>query len=82
MTKERICVNWFEDGDPIERGFRVDLDDPAWHQRVRKCELAAIPKCDEGEDVTVFSTSLDGETTMGDWDWNEEKQAYEYHELG
>ena len=81
MKKHRICVVWFAQGNPKERGFRVPYDD-TWHERVRAAELKAIAACDVGEEVTVFSTSDDGETTEGFWIWDKEKHAYAYHELG
>jgi uncharacterized protein YegJ (DUF2314 family) len=81
MAKHRVCVVWFENGEPMERGFRVPYDD-TWHERVRRFETKAIEMCDADEDVTVYSTSLDGETTEGFWVWDVLKTEYEYHELG
>ena len=81
MSKFRVCVVWFENGEPKERGFRVPFDD-TWHDRVRAFEVKAIAACDDGEEATVFSTSVDGESTEGFWIWDEETHAYTYHELG
>lgn len=82
MAKYRVCVSWFgKDGEPKERGFRVPYDD-SWHARVRAFELKAISECADEDDVTVYSTSLDGETTEGFWVWDDSKTAYDYHELG
>lgn len=80
MTKQRVCVTWFEGGEPKERGFRVN--DDAWHARVRVAELMAVKRGDPSEDVSVYSTSLDGQDTEGFWLWSEQKSEYEYHELG
>lgn len=81
MPKHRVCVVWFENGDTKERGFRVP-DDDTWHARIRAVELKAIAACEVGEDATVYSTSLDGETTEGTWEWDETKNGYTYNELG
>lgn len=81
MPKQRICVVWFENGEPKERGFRVPYDN-TWHDRVRQAELKAIAVCEDGEEVTVFSTSVDGETTDGFWIWDDESNSYNYSELG
>ena len=60
--KHRVCVSWFENGEPKERGFRVPYryDDAAWFVRVRAAELKAEAKGDKSDGATVFSTSLDG----------------------
>jgi hypothetical protein len=81
MNKHRVCVVWFENGEPKERGFRVPYDD-TWHERVRAAEVKANAACDVGETTTVFSTSIDGESTEGFWIWDNTKHAYTYNELG
>ena len=81
VTKHRICVSWFEGGEPKEKGFRVPYDD-SWHKRIRAAELKAAAVADAAEGATVYSTSLDGETTDGFWLWDNSLQAYEYNELG
>ncbi len=81
MAKHRVCVAWFEQDEPKERGFRVSYDD-TWHARIRAAEVKAMNNCDAAEGVTVYSTSLDGETTEGFWLWDESKPGYEYNELG
>lgn len=80
MPKERISVNWFVKGEPVERGVRVGKKED-W-ERVRKIELAAEKICDQPDGVTVFLTSMDGQDTYGFFTWDESKNEYDWYELG
>ena len=87
--KQRVSINWFVNGEPVERGVRVDYNANDWGavtnknwSRVRKIEIAADKACDKSDGVSVFLTSLDGQDTYGNFYWNEDKEAYDFHELG
>jgi hypothetical protein len=51
MPKNRVCVAWFEKGEPKKRWFRVPSDD-TWHDMVRAYEMQAIEGFWVLDDVT------------------------------
>ena len=70
MNQERIAVCWYVAGEFKERGFR-GADGEA-RAKVLAAKLLADPKVDDdgpcrADAVNVFTTSLDGQTTTGNF---------------
>ena len=67
---ERICVSYSVAGEYKERGFRGETAESRAKELAKK--LLRDPKVDDDGDrrvdaVSVFLTSLDGETTLGEF---------------